>query len=91
MCTFSKVLCILRSVTRIMVKRYNCSSATGTCIFGDAATFIKDCTVLFEDIFVVPFLGSALGLTAMYSCGGEIWLHLTGIICPWAGNLIANF
>ena len=23
--------------------------------------------------------------------GGEIWLHLTGMICPWAGNLTANF
>ena len=23
--------------------------------------------------------------------GGEIWLHLTGMICPWAGNLIENF
>ena len=38
---------------------------TGTCIFGDAAIFIKDCRVLFGDIFIVPFLGSALGLTAM--------------------------
>ena len=82
MWTFSKVLCILRSVTRIMVKTYNCSSTTGTCIFGDAATFIKDCTVLFGDIFIVPFLGSALGLTATCSWGGEIWLHFTGIICP---------
>ena len=52
-----------------MVKTYNCSSETGTCIFGDAATFIKDCTVLFGDIFIVPFLGSALGLTAMCSLG----------------------
>ena len=74
-----------------MVKTYNCSSATGTCIFGDAATFIKDCTVLFGDIFIVPFLGSALILTAMSSWGGEIWLHLTGMICPWVENLIANF
>ena len=23
--------------------------------------------------------------------GGEIWLHLTEMICPWAGNLTANF
>ena len=23
--------------------------------------------------------------------GGEIWLRLTGMICPWAGNLIAEF
>ena len=30
--------------------------------FGDAATFInKDCTVLFGNILIVPFLGSALG------------------------------
>ena len=42
-------------------------------IFGDAATFIKDCRVLFGDIFIVPFLGSALGLTAMCSLG---WANL---------------
>ena len=46
------------------------ADVTGTCIFGDAATFInKDCRVLFRDIFIVPFLGSALGLTAMWSRG----------------------
>ena len=49
------------------------AAVTGTCIFdvifGDAATFIKDCRVLFGDIFIVPFLGSALGLTAMCSLG----------------------
>ena len=62
-----------------------------TCIFGDAATLIKDCRVLFGDIFNVPFLGSALGLAAMCSLGWGIWLHLTGMICTWASNLIANF
>ena len=36
-------------------------------MFGDAATFIKDCRVLFGDIFIVPFLDSALGLTVMCS------------------------
>ena len=53
----------------------------------------KDCRVLFGDIFIVPFLGPALGyLTAQCAArGGEIWLHLTGMICPWAGNLTANF
>ena len=45
------------------------AAITGTCIFGDAATFIKDCRVLFGDIFIVSFLGSALGLTAMCSLG----------------------
>ena len=41
----------------------------------------------------MPFLGPALGyLTAQCAArGGEIWLHLTGMICPWAGNLTANF
>ena len=63
MWTFSKGLCILRSVTHII------AAVTGTCIFGDAATFKKDCRVLFGDIFIVPFLGSALGLTAMCSLG----------------------
>ena len=37
--------------------------------------FIKDCRVLFGDIFIVPFLGSALGLTAMCSLG---WGNLVG-------------
>ena len=52
------------------------AAVTGTCIFGDAATFIKDCRVLFGDIFIVPFLGSALGLTAMCSPG---WGNLVAI------------
>ena len=69
-----KGLCILRSVTRIWLKRI-IAAVTGTCIFGDATTFIKDCRVLFGDMFIVPFLGSALGLTAMY--------------CPGWGNLVA--
>ena len=43
------------------------AAVTGTCIFGDAAMFIKDCRVLFGDIFILPFLGSALALTAMCS------------------------
>ena len=47
------------------------AAVTGTRIFGDAATFInKYCRVLFGDIFIVPFLGSALGyLIAMCSPG----------------------
>ena len=48
------------------------AALTGTCIFGDAVTFIdKDCRVLFKDIFIVPFLGPALGWTAMCSLGWE--------------------
>ena len=51
-----------------MLKRI-IAAVTGTCIFEDAATFIKDCRVLFGDIFIVPFLGSALEWTAMCSLG----------------------
>ena len=48
------------------------AALTGTCIFADAVTFInKDCRVLFEDFFIVPFLGPALGWTAMCSPGWE--------------------
>ena len=48
-----------------------------TCIFGDAATFTnKDCRVLFGDIFIVPFLGSALG-------------YLIAMCSPGWGNLVA--
>ena len=53
----------------------------------------KDFRVLFGDNFIVPFLGPALGyLTVQCAArGGEIWLHLTGMICPWVENLTANF
>ena len=54
------------------------AAVTGTCIFGDAATFIKDCRVLFGDIFIVPFLGSALRLTAMCSLGWGNFLPRNG-------------
>ena len=52
-----------------------------------------DFRVLFRDVFIVPFLGPALGyLRAQCAArGGEIRLHLTGMICSWAGNLTANF
>ena len=81
-----------------MAHSHNCSCNRNT-IFGDAATFIKDCVVSFGDIFIVPFLDPALGLTAMCSLGwGNLvafdWNRsrfLSGMICPWAGNLIAIF
>ena len=47
------------------------AAVTETCIFGDA-----DCRVLFRDIFFVPFLGPALGWTAMCSPG---WGNLVAI------------
>ena len=45
---------------------------------GDAAAFIKliDCRVVFEDIFIAPFLGSALG-------------YLLAMCSPGWGNLVA--
>ena len=69
------------------------AAVTGTCIFGDSETFInKDFRVLFGDIFIVPFLGSAAGyLVAMCS---PWWGHLFAFYwndLPWAGNLTANF
>ena len=53
----------------------------------------KDFRVLLGNIFIVPFLGSALVyLTGQCAVrGGEIWLHLIEMICRWAGNLTANF
>ena len=62
--------------TRIEWLKRIIAALTGTCIFGDAATFIKDCRVLFGDIFIVPFLGPALGWTAMCSPG---WGNLVAI------------
>ena len=53
------------------------AAVTGTCIFSDAATLInKDYRVLFGDIFIVPFLGSALG-------------YLIAMCSPGWGNLVA--
>ena len=53
----------------------------------------KDFRVLFGDIFIVPFLGLALRyLTAQCAAWGEeIWLHLNGMICPWAGTFDCKF
>ena len=63
--------------TRIEWLKRIIAAVTGTCIFGDAATFInKDCRVLFRDIFIVPFLGPALGWTATCSPG---WGNLVAI------------
>ena len=63
--------------TRIEWLRRIIAALTGTCIFGDAVTFInKDCRVLFGDIFIVPFLGPALGSIAMCSPG---WGNLVAI------------
>ena len=77
-----------------MVKTYNCSSAV-TCIFGDAATVInKDCGVLiYLNIFLLC-LSWVQPWDIWQQCaarGGEIWLQLTGMICPWAGIWRQNF
>ena len=68
-CGFSpKGFSILCSVTWIEWFKGITAALTGSCIFGDATTFInKDCRVLFGDISIVPLLGPALGyLTAMH-------------------------
>ena len=63
--------------TRIEWLKRIIAAVTGTCIFGDAAMFInEDCRVLFGDIFIVPFLGSALG-------------YLIAMCSPGWGNLVA--
>ena len=68
------MLCIK---TRIEWLKRIIAALTGTCIFGDAVTFInKDCRVLFGDIFIVPFLGPALGWTAMCIPG---WGNLVAV------------
>ena len=63
--------------TRIEWLKRIIAALTGTCIFGDAVTFItRDCRVLFGDFFIEPFLGPALGWTAMCSPG---WGNLVTI------------
>ena len=78
--------------TRIEWLKRITEAVTGTCIFGDAATFInKDCRVLFGDTFIVPFLGPALGWTAVCSPGWGNLVATDWKDCPWAGKLTANF
>ena len=73
--------------TRIEWLKRITEAVTGTCIFGDAATFInKDCRVLFGDIlwclsWVQPWDGQQCAAR-----GGEIWLQLTGMIARGQGN-----
>ena len=81
--------------TRIEWLKRIIAALTGTCIFGDAVTFInKDCRVLFGDIFIVPFLGPALGWTAMCSPG---WGNLVAIdwndlpVGEFDGKFLKNF
>ena len=63
--------------TRIEWLKRIIAALTGTRIFGDAVTFItKDCRVLFGNIFIVSFLGSALG-------------YLKSMCSPGWGNLVA--
>ena len=55
-----KGFCILHSVDGLWLKGI-IAAVTGTCIFGDAATFInKDCRVLFGCFIYCAFLGFCL-------------------------------
>ena len=78
--------------TRIEWLKRITEAVTGTCIFGDAATFInKDCRILFGDTFIVPFLGPALRWTAVCSPGWGNLVATDWNDCPWAGKLTENF
>ena len=70
-----KGFCILRSVRRIMVKTCNCSCDRKMYLWVylwwcSNVYIVNDCRILFGDIFIVPFLHSALGcMIAMCSPG----------------------
>ena len=65
--------------TRIEWLKRIIAALKGTGIFGDAATFInEDCRGLYGDIFIVSFLGPALGWTAMCS---PVWGNL--VVIDW--------
>ena len=86
-----KGLCILRSVTRIMIKTYNCSCNRNMYLWWCSNVYRRLPSFIWR-YFYCAFLGFCLGIESKCAArGGEIWLHLTGVICPWAGNLIANF
>ena len=69
------------------------AALTGTCILGDAVTFMnKKIAKSYLEIFLLCL--SWVQRWDGQQCaarGGEIWLQFTGMICPWAGNLTANF
>ena len=78
--------------TRIEWLKRIIAALTGTCIFGDAETFInKDCRVLFGDFLLCLSWVQPWNRQQCAARGGEIWLQLTGMICPWAGNMTTNF
>ena len=77
MCTSSWKVSVFYAVQHGVWLKLIIAAITGTCVFGDAATFInKYCRILFGDIFIVPFLGSALG-------------YLIAMCSPGWGNLVA--
>ena len=69
------------------------AALTGTCIFGDAVTFInKKIAESYLEIFLLclswvqPWDGQKCAAR-----DGEIWLQLTGMICPWTGKFDVKF
>ena len=77
MCTSSWKVSVFYAVQHGVWLKLIIAAVTGTCVFGDAATFInKYCRILFGDICIVPFLGSALG-------------YLIAMCSPGWGNLVA--
>ena len=84
-------MCILRIVTRIMVRTYNCSCNRNMYLWWCSNVYKRLQSFIWR-YFYSAFLRFCLGIDSnVQPGGGEIWLHLTGMISPWAGNLIANF
>ena len=84
-----KGFCILRIVTRILVKTCDCSCNKNMYLWWCSNVMQIKIAEFYLEIFLL-----CLPWDISQQCaarGGEIWLHWTGMICTWAGNLTANF
>ena len=73
--------------TRIEWLKRITEAVTGTCIFGDAAKIAEFYLEIF--LLCLSWVQPWDGPQCAARCG-EIRLPLTGMICPWAGNLTAS-
>ena len=75
-----------------MVKKYICSFNRNMYLWWCSnASINKDCRVYLEIFLLCLSWAQPWDGQQCAARGGEIWLQLTRMICPWAGNLTANF
>ena len=74
-----------------MVRTYNCSCNRNMYLWWCSNVYKRLQSFIWR-YFYCAFLRFCLGIDSNLQPGvGKFWLDLTGMICPWAGNLIATF